>query len=143
ATAFLPPTPAQLIKDPQPGDSPTLVGDPKTGQSQVSVLTVGGGNPALQPQDSRSLNAGIIWAPRWRLRADLRLNVEYYKIEQFNAIGSLTASQIVGQESIYPDRVTRNGSGTITLVDISAVNLYRRETEGWDLNADFSVPTGI
>ena len=37
--------------------------------------------------------------------------------------------------------MTRNSSGVITLVDISSVNLYHLETEGWDLSADYALNT--
>jgi outer membrane receptor protein involved in Fe transport len=143
ASAFIPPTPSQLIKNPLQSTSTTNVDDPRTGQMQVPVYTLSGGNPDLSPQRSRSFNAGIIWEPRWHLLAGLRLNAEYYKIQQFGAIGSLGAQMIVNQEDLYQDRVIRDGSGMITLVDVSAVNLYHRETEGWDLSANYAVNTGV
>ena len=62
ATAFLPPTPAQLIKDPLPGTFAQPVNDPVTG-TRPSVVTIGGGNPDLKPQNSKSLNVGVIWEP--------------------------------------------------------------------------------
>src|SRR5690606_7097327 len=58
ATGFLPPTPTQLIKEPMKSVSPTFVDNPKTGEQRVPVYTVGGGNPDLKPQSSKSLNAG-------------------------------------------------------------------------------------
>lgn len=39
--------------------------------------------------------------------------------------------------NLYPDRVTRDSSGTITLVDISSMNLYARSISGWDFNASY------
>ncbi|MEJ1971975.1 MAG: TonB-dependent receptor [Lacunisphaera sp.] len=143
ATAFLPPTPSQLVTNPVQSTSTTPVDDPKTGQSRVPVYTLSGGNPDLKPQNSKSLNAGIIWEPTWKPLKGLRLDAEYYKIEQFNYIGTLTAQQIVNQESFYPDRVTRDANGIITLVDASMVNLYHRETEGWDLSASYSLKTSV
>src|SRR5262249_28674972 len=72
----------------------------------------------------------------------LRFNLEFYRIEQSNAIGTLAAQVMVSQEASFPGRVIRDGSGAITLLDLSAVNLYRRDTEGWDLSADYAVPIG-
>jgi iron complex outermembrane recepter protein len=136
ATAFLPPTQSQLVKDPLPSTSPTTVTDPRTGEA-VSVYTLNGGNPDVTPQSSRSRNVGLIWEPSSRLLQGLRLNVEYYKIEQFDAIGTLSAQQIVNMEALYPGRVVRDAGGIITQVDVSALNLYHRETEGWDLSVDY------
>lgn len=72
----------------------------------------------------------------------LRLNAEYYKIEQFDAVTQPSLQVVVDNEAILPGRVTRNSSGVITLVDVSFVNLYHLETEGWDLSADYSLKTG-
>jgi outer membrane receptor protein involved in Fe transport len=73
----------------------------------------------------------------------LRLNVEYYQIDQFDAVSAPTAQFIVDHESLYPGRVTRDGAGAITLVNASAVNLFRRVTEGVDVSVDYSVKTGL
>jgi outer membrane receptor protein involved in Fe transport len=142
ATAFLPPTPDQLITNPLPSTTTTPVTDPNTGQ-RVRVTTLSGGNPNLKPQTSKSFDAGIIWEPHWSVLKGLRLDAEYYKIEQDNAIGALSAQTIVSLQSLYPNRVIRNSAGTITEVDISSLNLYKRDTEGWDLSADYTLKTGI
>lgn len=141
ASAFMPPTPTQLLKNPLQSTSTTSITDPKNGQ-RVSVFTVSGGNPDLRPQSSTSTNLGIVLEPRWNYLKGLRLNAEYYSIDQFDAIASLSAQSIVGLESLYPDRVTRDVAGNITLVDISMLNLYNRKTQGWDLSADYLVKTG-
>ncbi len=143
ATAFLPPTPDQLIMNPVPSTNTITVIDRTTGQPTSGVRTLSGGNPNLLPQDAESTNIGAIWEPTWKPLHGLRLNAEYYRIEQFNAISTLTAQQVVDQESLYPGRVTRDSSGRITQVDISSVNLYHRKTEGWDLSADYNVQTPV
>lgn len=141
ATAFLPPTPDQLITNPAVDPFPRNVTDPTTGVL-VSVQTLAGGNPGLKPQGSKSFNAGVIWEPRWKSVQGLRVNAEYYRIEQDDAISSLPAQTIVNLESTYPGRVTRGATGKITRVDVSLLNLYKRETEGWDLSVDYTLKTG-
>jgi outer membrane receptor protein involved in Fe transport len=136
ASAFLPPAPSDLVKNPEV----TPFGDFVNGGF---VDTISGGNPDLKPQTSKSFNAGIIWEPQAGVMKGLRLDAEYYKIDQKNSIAYLSAQTIVDNESLYPGRVTRDSSGNITLVDTSAVNLYKRETEGWDLSADYTFKTGI
>ncbi|WP_221032587.1 TonB-dependent receptor domain-containing protein [Actomonas aquatica] len=140
ATAFLPPTPSQLVRNPIPNTYPSNVFDPVT-QTQVSVQTVSGGNPNLTPQNSRSLNLGVIWEPSWEALRGLRLNLEHYTIDQFDAIGSLSAQAIVDLAEQWPDRITRDAGGMITLVDTSSLNLYRRTTEGWDISASYDLRT--
>jgi len=142
ATAFTPPSPGQLLQNPLPVPGIT-VNDPVTGQTNVPVSVLFGGNPDLTPQNSKSLNAGVIWEPHWQPLKGLRLNAEYFKIQQDDAISSLGVQDIVNQESFFPGRVIRNGSGTITQVDASALNLFHTLTEGWDLSADYSIATSV
>lgn len=142
ATAFLPPLPSQLLKNPLPNPSLTTITDQKTG-GRYGVQVVAGGNPDLKPQNSKSLNAGLIWVPTWKGLEGFRLNAEYYKIEQFDAIGNQSAQLIVNQESLYGNRITRDASGTITLVDASSLNLYHRVTEGWDFSMNYTRGTAM
>ena len=142
ATAFLPPTPAQLIANPVPDLFPSYITDPTTGAT-YAVGTLSGGNPNLKPESSKSFNVGVIWEPRWKPLQGLRFNAEYYRIEQHDAISSLPAQTIVDLEGTYPGRVTRDSTGTITQVDTTLLNLYKRDTEGWDLSVDFTLKTGI
>lgn len=141
-TAFLPPTSDQLLKNPVPSTTRTNVTDPRNGNGLTPVYTIGGGNPEVKPQHSRSLNAGVIWQPAGSLLKGLRLDAEYYRIKQFDAIGTLTAQQVVDMESTFHGRVIRDSSGAITQVDISALNLFLRDTEGIDLSADYTRRTG-
>lgn len=140
-TAFLPPTAAQLAPSNSPSITPTVVFDPNTG-SNVSVTTFGGGNPSLIPQNSISTNAGIVWEPHSGALRGLRVNAEYYNIEQFDFITVPTAQVVVSNPNLFPGRVTRNAAGVITQVDVSNANLYRRRTEGFDLSLDYAFKTG-
>jgi iron complex outermembrane recepter protein len=140
ATAFRPPTPSQLVKNEVISSFPSNVTDPKTGTT-ASVLTLGGGNPDLKPQTSESLNLGVVWAPRSGWLRDLRLNVEYYRIQQFDSVTSPSAQLVIDQETLWPERVTRDATGRITLVDVSAINLFMRDTDGWDFSASYSRST--
>jgi iron complex outermembrane recepter protein len=142
ATAFLPPTPLQLTVNPTPSAFPTDVMDPRSGQT-VSVLTQGGGDPSLKPQNSVSENVGVIWEPRGRLLKGLRFNLEYFRTQQFDYITSPSAQLIVNQESTFGGRVTRDAQGPITLVDTSYINLFRLENEGWDVSASYQRQTPL
>lgn len=136
ATAFRPPTPSQLLTNVEPFSNLTTIHDPVTGLS-YPVQTLGGGNPDLEPQNSESHNIGVIWSPRSGWAKDFRLNVEYYRIQQFDAIGQRTAQQLIDEEAYFPDRVIRDASGQITLVDRSMQNLFLRDTDGWDFSLNY------
>lgn len=142
ATAFLPPSPDQLTPNLIPDSFDSTVFDPKT-EASSSVQTFSGGNPDLVPQDSESFNAGVIWQPKLGFLAGLRINAEYYRINQNNYITYLPAQVIVDLEAIYPDRVVRNAAGQITQVRTSLLNLYRRETEGWDFSIEYPFETNL
>ncbi|WP_438479758.1 TonB-dependent receptor domain-containing protein [Oleiharenicola lentus] len=143
ATAFLPPTPAQLIKNTIPNPNLITITDPKNNNLRYAVPLIIGGNPDLKPQTSESWNAGVIWQPTGLLKG-LRVNLEYYRIQQFDAISTLTAQLLVTNEGTFPDRITRDAAGLITLIDNSAINLFERDTRGWDATIDyhFSTPLG-
>ena len=141
-SAFVPPTPTQLIKNVTQSTNTTSVLDPQTGNT-VAVHTISGGNPDLKPQDSKTKDFGIIWQPSTGWFNGLRLNAEYQEIDETNVISTLSAQTIVNLESTYPDRVTRDTSGNITLVDISSLNLYRYILKQWDLTADYTRRTPL
>lgn len=144
-TAFVTPSPSSLIKDLTQSSYTTLINDPVTGATGVPVYTISGGNPSLKPQSSRTQDLGVVWEPSQGILRGIRINIEYYKTKQFNYIDTLSAQQIVNQEATYPDRVTRNSSGTVTLVDTSYLNLYERLNEGYDFKIGYykKTPIGI
>jgi iron complex outermembrane recepter protein len=140
ATAILPPSPLQLMKNAENDPFPGFVNDPVTGAMGIPVVTRGGGNPNLKPQSSESLNLGVIWAPSWTPLKGLRLNAEYYRTEQAGRISGGDPQIMV---YFYPERVTRDSSGNITLVDTSMINMDDEYTSGWDFSASYAWQTGI
>jgi len=138
-TAFLPPTTAQLAQNPLPNAALTTILDPKTSTS-YQVQTLSGGNPNIQPQRARTDVVGIIWQPRWG-KHSLRLEADYSNIRQANAISTLTAQQFLNLESTNAGRITRGPTGLVTVIDVSSINLYKRNLESWDLLLDYRITT--
>jgi iron complex outermembrane recepter protein len=140
STAFLPPTPAQLLPNPVstcPGVPCQAITDPINGETYL-VNQTSGGNPKLQPQTARDLDLGVIWAPQEEILQGLRLDLEYYRITQPNYIVNPTPQQAVN----IPGRVTRDPTtGLITSVDLSPLNDTEYKTSGWDVKADYRKPT--
>jgi iron complex outermembrane receptor protein len=52
--------------------------------------TIRGGNPDLQPEESRQWNVGVVWEPI----PGYSIGIDYWKINKTNAIGALTDEQI-------------------------------------------------
>lgn len=143
ATAFLPPTAAQLLSNPTPicGYACIPIFDPEKNQTYAVDFT-SGGNSALQPQKSRDWDFGAIWEPDGFLRG-LRLDTEYYAITQPNYIVAPTIQQVVSNPA-FSSRVTRDPStGLITLVDTGFLNATEYKTAGWDFTADYTKQTAL
>jgi outer membrane receptor protein involved in Fe transport len=142
ATAFLPPDYGQLVPNVVVDPFTTTITDPKNG-STYNVQTLSGGNPNLKPQTSRSWNVGAIWEPRGQLMSGLRIDVEFYQINQYDEIGSLSAQQIIDSSS-QAGRVTRDPTtGLVTLVNTSLVNLTEADTSGIDVSLSYNKNTAI
>lgn len=142
-TAFLSPVSTQLLRNAEVSTALTTITEPTTGV-RYAVQTIGGGNPDLLPQTSRSQNAGLIWMPTHPSLRGLRLNVEWYHIATNDRIGTLTAQQILNEESKYQSRVTRDpATGRVTLIDVSNLNLFHNETMGYDFGVDHRLATRV
>jgi len=148
ATAFLPPTAAQLLLNPTATAPVNFVIDPLLDNriyGGVSLFT--GGNPDLEPQTSRDWDFGFIWEPEQRLLKGLRLNLQYFEITQPNYIVTAPALQIVADPSLS-SRVTRDPAdplipNRITFVDTRILNANKYVTAGWDFSVDYEKPTPV
>jgi outer membrane receptor protein involved in Fe transport len=142
ATAFLPPTYGQLLPNPTVSTDGATIVDPKNGNS-YEVNTVGGGNPNLQPQNSRSYSLGVIYEPVGGPLAGFRADAELYRILQFGYITSPTP-QIVVDTPGLADRISRDPTtGLITQINLSLLNATEFKTQGWDLSLSYRLPTSI
>lgn len=99
------------------------------------------GNPSLNPEKAQTLTYGISYHPNW---ADgLRLSADAYRIEIKDAIGTLTAQQII--DRCYLDKVQEycsnfivtDTTGAITRVITPFLNLNKFKTSGLDLEAQY------
>lgn len=145
ASAFLPPTAAQLLRNPVSvcgGGACERIIDPRNGDVYGVTLTAGG-NPDLQPQSSKTWDLGLILTPQIRALQGLRLDLEHYSITQPNFITTPSAQQVLDDPALA-SRVTRDPTtGRVTLIDMSYLNANQYKTGGWDLRADYSRDTGV
>lgn len=103
-----------------------------TGETSI-VQRIEGGNAALRPATSRVANVRIQATPIRSI--DLTLSAEYTIDRTRNPIASITAATAAA-EAAFPDRFTRNADGYLTALDVSPVNLARRDRQQvrWGLN---------
>ncbi len=139
SSAFLPPRIDQVNASPDGAVPVTAnITDPRfSSEGLRTVTTATGGNPDLRTQSSTSSQLGVIWTPSDQLLKGLRVNVEYWENIQRDAIGQLTAQQLVDFESDFPGLVTRGSDGRITQIDRRFINLFGRVARGIDYSVSY------
>lgn len=150
-TGFLPPSTNNVLPASQTFAS--TVSDPRRGGAFTSIAgaqVLIGGNPDLGPEKSENWSVGLVLTPR-QVKG-LRLSVDYTHMRKTDNITTLTAQQIVDNESIFADRVTRAAPapgdpfpvGPITALNITALNIAQAVLESYDVALDYSTgPTGF
>lgn len=103
------------------------------------------GNPKLAPEVAEDFTGGFVVTPR--AVPGLRLSVDYYNMAISNAIGTLTAQQVinlcyglgVAKLPQYCSYVNANGNN-ITSVTLVQLNLNKYNTDGVDMEASYRTP---
>jgi hypothetical protein len=142
-TGFLPPAVSDLtLPSVQVLQSPGIA-DPKRGGEPIGAVTLlGGGNPALQPERSRSCGAGVVLGTSGV--DGLRFSADYTQIAKSHVIYSPSSWLFDDPTAFFervPARVTRAARapndpyevGPITRIDASSLNLSRNDVKAWDL----------
>ena len=139
----------------QQGVPSAIIDTYQQASTQVEILS--GGNPDLSEETADSFTAGLVWTSPFDhpLLRKLTVAVDYYEIEVADVIGSLSAGTIVGAcfnsdgsnpgydaNNFYCGLFTRLGSGNITQVQLTQVNLAGLNTRGVDLQVDWGVALG-
>lgn len=100
-----------------------------------------GGNPELQPEESRSYTAGLVYQPNWL--PGFSATVDYWEIDITDTISALSAQRILTEcldagdiNNQYCARITRsqagNTQGQITLIENFSLNIARSFNRGVD-----------
>ncbi len=104
-----------------------------------------GGNPALKPEKSTNLSAGIVLEPA----NNLSVAIDYFNIELKDTItNNVPSATILSDLARYGSLVTRGipaGGlpGPIVDIDQTNINLGQTKLAGWDLDTKLAVPTGV
>jgi iron complex outermembrane receptor protein len=112
--------------------------DPVSPGGSRGVTNVRTGNPDLDPERSRNVNVGVVWAPT----ADTSIGFDAYRIEQSNIVEPDNAQFIVNNPQLYPGRVIRDAQGRIQIITNRYANQGRLETSGVDIDASHTLHTG-
>jgi iron complex outermembrane receptor protein len=118
-------------------------GQPNPARFEPETPVVTTSSPVLQPEDSRSFSAGIVWTPKWV--NGLTLSVDLWNIEQTGVVVASTTNQVLQNElnnSFAPgESVERNADGTISRIFTPFVNSGNTQTNGIDMGLQYVYPT--
>lgn len=135
-TGFRAPTLVDLWK-PQTLETSEQFNDPKTGQTNLQVNALKGGNPDLKPEKSTQSSIGVVIAPM----ANLSFSVDYFRIKMTDVITTEGAQQIVSRfrrgDPSYANKVTLGSTGDIDSIVQVTSNTGALAVEGLDVGANF------
>lgn len=106
---------------------------------RAQLLTIGGGNPNLRPEQARTFTAGLVFEPQFF--KDFSATVDYYTINVSQAVNSVGADVILS--SCYPEsadampeyceRILRDANGAINRILDPLSNVGGNSTSGLDI----------
>lgn len=136
-------TSSAFIDDPAsptgPGGSLVCVSTGLNNNITVNVV----GAPGLKPQESENFNVGIVLDT-----GAFRASLDYWNFDYTDLIAAGETAQAIVNNDCLDDgipndpRVIRDAGGQLRQVDSQFVNIGRVETDGFDLNADYTMDIG-
>lgn len=106
---------------------------------------IGGGNPALKPEQSKSVTFGVVLTPV----RDLSVTADYFNIKVTDTISSFAAPVVLQQcldtgNPVFCSLIHRDGLGTLwatpqAYTTVLNQNIGRLQTSGVDVGADYGL----
>lgn len=107
--------------------------------TNTDINVVSGGNPALIPETSRNIDAGLVLTPVSLPR--LAISLDYYSIHVNRAIKSLDPQYVLDQcysgESSYCSDVSRFSTGQLQQISAIYGNIGQIKTDGFELSLSY------
>jgi iron complex outermembrane receptor protein len=125
----------------------------------INALNPGGGNPDLTPEEATTWSAGVDFAPMFAPR--LRLSGTYYNVQYRNTVNSITSAQVLTIPDFRDFRILNPTAQQVAeilarfppqapvtttfdaIIYLNAQNIGERRISGIDLEAAYSLDTGI
>ena len=111
--------------------------DPTTGENDVQVPSLTGGNPALKPERSRQRSAGIVVAPV----QNFTFSVDVFQVRIDDILAQPSTQEVVSQfragDPAYAGLVDLSPDGNIQLVRVIFTNTGQATVRGADVGAAF------
>ena len=114
----------------------------------TNVPTIQGGNPALQPETSRTYSIGTVITPRWIKH--LSATIDYWHTSIENSIGAVDSQTIVDtcytsanlSNPLCSQIAQRSGTGQLTSLTAINQNLGVTRTDGLDFTLSYLIKLG-
>lgn len=134
-TGFRAPTLVDLWQ-PQTLGSSEQFDDPATGQTDLQVNSLTGGNPNLKPEKSRQRSIGIVFQPS----TGLAVSVDYFNITVEDIIASPSAQEVVSRfrsgDPAFAGLVTLTGNDIDSIIQ-TLQNVGTAKVRGLDIEANY------
>ncbi len=138
-TGFRAPTLLDLHQ-PQTLGTSEQFNDPVTGEQDLQVNSLTGGNRDLKPEKSRQRSIGIVASPT----RDVNVAVDFFNIAVTDMIALESAQAVVARNAAgdpaYADLVVRNDSGGIEQITQVLRNVGSAKLRGVDIEAAWRIP---
>lgn len=120
------------------------VQDPLNGNTTVTTASFSGGNPNVLPEAADTTTFGVVYRPSWF--EGFSTSLDWYRIDISDAIGQLTAQNIVTScangtdTSLCKYVVRRDGApnGVIERVETLFINIAKQKISGVDLETTYT-----
>jgi iron complex outermembrane receptor protein len=141
STGFRAPTLTDLYT-PQTLGTSEQFNDPLTGQANLQVNALTGGNPALKPEKSKQGSFGLILQPM----ESLSIGIDYFDVKIKDAINTPSAQEVVSGfragNPTYANSVVLTAAGDIDSIVQTTVNSGDVHATGFDLDARWRMKLG-
>ena len=119
------------------------VQDPANGNTTVTTASFSGGNPNVMPEAADTTTVGVVYRPSWL--EGFSTSLDWYRIDISDAIGQLTAQNIVnscftGADPSLCQYVIRRDNapnGVIDRVETLFINIAKQKISGIDLETSY------
>ncbi|MFX5719158.1 TonB-dependent receptor, partial [Acinetobacter baumannii] len=95
-----------------------------------------GGNKTLDPEESKSFTAGLVFEPI----KNLAFTLDYFNIEVDKQIATLSETAIFNDPVKYADKFVRNPDGSLDYIITTQQNLGGIKTSGFDVGLSWVSP---
>ncbi len=95
-----------------------------------------GGNKSLNPEESKSFTAGLVFEPV----KNLAFTLDYFNIEVDKQIATLSEAAIFADPVKYADKFVRNADGSLNYIITTQQNLGGIKTSGFDVGLSWVSP---